>query len=85
MLNFDRHFDGDGHGDVTYNQTFMPMMTDTLMGWLGLEPIRPIKVPVIIGTMLNFDGHFDGDGHGDVTCEQSFRCEHKTDNHNRMY
>ena len=49
------------------------MVTDTLTGWLGLEPILPVRVPVTIGMMLNFDGHFDGDGHGNVTCNQTFR------------
>ena len=37
------------------------MVTDTLTGWLGLEPI------------MADDGHFDGDGHGDVRCNQTFR------------
>ena len=61
MLNFDGHFDGGGHDDVTCNQT--------LMGWMGCTPNLPYKMPVTIGTMLNFEG----DGHGDVTCKQAFR------------
>ena len=41
----------------------MPMVTDTLTGWLGLEPI------------LADDGHFDGDGHGNVRCNQTFKLQ----------
>ena len=39
-------------------------MTDSLMGRMGVEPILPVKLPIIIESMLNFDG----DEHGDVRC-----------------
>ena len=45
------------------------MVTDCLMGRLGLEPILSIKQSVSIGTMINFDS--DCDGLGDGTCKQA--------------
>ena len=40
-----------------------------MMGKMGLEPILPVKVPIIVCTMLNFDG----DGDGVSTCKQTFK------------
>ena len=50
-------------------------MTGTMMGKMGVQPILPIMVLVVIDTMLNFDGDFDGDGRGDVMCEQTLNCK----------
>ena len=41
----------------------------TMAGRMGVQPILPVRVPVIIDTMINFDGG----RHGDVMCKQSFR------------
>ena len=38
---------------------------------MGVQPILPVREPVIIDTMLNFDGDFEGDGDGDVMCKLS--------------
>ena len=45
------------------------MMTGTLMGRRGMQPILAVIVSMIIDTMLNFDSC----AHGDVMCKQSFR------------
>ena len=52
---------------VTVKVNIVLMMT----GWMGLEPILPVKVPITMGTMLNFDGDCHGDGHGIGMCKQT--------------
>ena len=64
MLNFDGHFDGDGHGDVMCNQTLrvwlhVPMPSPSkvnivpmVTGRMGARSILPVKVSAIIGTIL---------------------------------
>ena len=46
-------------------------LTVSLTGRMGVEPISPVKVCVIIDTMLNFEGDFYGRGNGVITCKQT--------------
>ena len=47
----------------------MIFLTDTLKDRMGVQPMVPIKVSVIVDTLLNFDGDFDEDD--GVTCKQT--------------
>ena len=38
---------------------------------MGVQPILPIEVSMIIDRMVNFNAELDGRGDGDVTCKQT--------------
>ena len=46
---------------------FWSFLMDTLKDRMGVQPVLPVKVSVIIDTMLNFDGDFDEHGDGKQT------------------
>ena len=48
------------------------MVTSTLTGRMGMEPILPIKVPVTISIMLNFNGLNCVPDFGVGMCEHAF-------------
>ena len=48
------------------------LLSDTLMGKIGVQLILHVKVSFTIDKMLNVDCHVDRYGCGTVTCKQTF-------------